>query len=113
MDILNGGRKMNLKAIWAKMRERWTLWMALLFVLIGFLVNFIDPRYGVQMSMNGLVALAAMFVLALMVGVVIMLVDNQPNKGKELLKLSISAWIVLIVASLVTPLAEWITGRFL
>lgn len=96
----------------AKMRQRGTVWMAVAFLLIGFIIRFIDSRYGIEMSLAGIIGVLSLLIIAFVVALAVLAVDNVPNKSRELIKLTISNWIVLIVVDLVAPLSSWMGNLF-
>jgi len=99
---------MNLKGLKNKMRQRGSLYMLLLFIVIAIIVNMIDPRYGMSFGMAGLLFLFGELVLAALVGLAVLIVDDLPNNFRNWWKFTVTAWIVLVVASWLVPLQEMI-----
>lgn len=101
---------MNFKSLWNKMRDTWDAWMAVLFLLIGVIVNYVNPQYGIALAgMLGFVV--GTLVLSALVGGVVMAVDRPANNARQWWKYTVTAFIVLVVATYVTPLAEWIVQQ--
>jgi len=96
----------------AKMRQRGTVWMAVGFILIGFILKWFNSNLGIELSLGGVVGVLGLLIASFVVALAILAVDNVPNKARELMRLTLSNWIVLIVVDLVSPLSSWIANMF-
>lgn len=88
-----------------KYRKEASWGAVLLLTVIAFIAHAIVPGIGLPLSMAGLVALVGLFVLSALVALLYELIFI----GKQMfVKYLIVAFSVLIIASWVTPIAQWI-----
>ena len=97
--------------LWNKMRERGSWWMALLFIVIGLILNQINSNLGFEFTSATLLALLVFLLLAILVSFFIRLVDIKAEKQvKDYLSLVSWVFLIEVVLSLITPLATWIVN---
>ena len=97
--------------LWNKMRERGSWWMALLFIVIGLILNQIKSNLGFEFTSATLLALLVFLLLAVLVSFFIRLVDIKAEKQvKDYLSLVSWVFLIEVVLSLITPLATWIVN---
>ncbi|MCD4759814.1 hypothetical protein K8R33_02920 [archaeon] len=98
-----------MKNMLKKMRERGSWWMALLFILVGLILNQISGNLGFEFSLGIIWVLVGFLILSVLVSLLIRLVDIKAEKQvKDYLSLVSWVYIVLVATSLVTPLALWV-----
>lgn len=91
-----------------KYRTEATIGYFLFVTVIAFGVNYFNPSIGIPLSMVGFSAIIGFVVLGAVAGFFNMILDKAGNGLKIFIKYLINAYVVLVLVSMVTPIADWI-----
>ena len=101
---------MQIGKYWEMIRKDWSLSMALFFTAMAFVEKLIWPAMGLPFSLVGLKDILAIALIAVFVSLAKNLVDRSPDKTRDLIKDTWLGYNVLIIATIVAPIASYFAG---